>query len=492
MPVNTKHASVTDALPTWQRCRDVIAGQDAIHSPARRVIYLPMFKGEDDVAYAARVARSEFFNATYRTIEGMVGMLFRKNPAVKVSARAEGMLADVTQAGRSLIDLTKDVGREALGVGRSGLLVDYPKASTEGMTVQQAEKSGLRPKMALYKAENIINWQTGWHAGRTLLTLLVLEESVAVPRADDRFVTETVTQWRVLELVDTTAGGKAVQITLYRAKDGGTPEVFEEPIFPLRASKLLDEIPFTFIGADNTQPEVQLPPLIDLVHMNVSHYQSTSDAEQGAYKTAIPQPYVTGVENRTNPTTGEPAGKPLTFYMGGGNVWTLPKDATVGMLEFQGTGLAAIEARIDRKEKQMAVLGARMLEQQKAAAETAETAGIHRSGEQSALATVADTVGEAIGRALAWFDLWAGGTGDVEFSINKDFLPTKLTAPELTALLQQWQGGGMSDKEHFDALQRGGWISDAQDFETHDAEVRESAPATMPAPVPAPAAAVEA
>jgi hypothetical protein len=486
MPCYTEHPAVAAHRPIWQRCRDVIAGQDAMHDRKRREIYLPRFTGEKDKDYNARVARSEFFNATYRTIEGMVGMLFRKNPAVTVSAITEGMLADVTQAGRSLVDLAKDVAREALGVGRVGLLVDYPRGSTEGMTVAQAEASGMRPKMALYKAESIINWQTSWHAGKTLVTLLVLEENVDEPTEKDRFVTETVQQWRVLELVDT-QGGKAVQVTVYRKSTNGKEVIEHVPsFFPMRAGRLLTEIPFVFIGADNTQPEVQLPPLVDLVHMNISHYQSTSDVEHGAHKTAMPQPYVTGVDSKIDPTTG--AAKANTFYMGAG-VWTLPTNATAGMLEYSGGGLAAIETRIDKKEAQMAVLGARMLEQQKAAAETAETAGIHRSGEQSALATEADTIGEAIGRALAWFDEWAGGAGQVAFAINKEFIPKTLNAQEIAALVAAWQAGGLSDKELFDSFQAGGVINETQDFETHDAEVRESKPATMPAPIPAPAGA---
>ncbi|WP_338762025.1 DUF4055 domain-containing protein [Massilia sp. METH4] len=484
MPCYTKHPEAESAAPTWQRCRDVIAGQDAIHAPARRETYLPKFRGESKEDYNARVARSEFFNATYRTIEGMVGMLFRKNPAVAVSPATEGMLSDVTQAGRSLVDLAKDVAREALGVGRVGLLVDYPQGSTEGMTVQQAEASGMRPKMALYKAENIINWQTGWVAGRTLVTRLVLEELAELVDPNDRFVTESVQQWRVLELVDVD-GGKAVAVTVYRKPKNGGPEYAHVPTFlPLRNGRTLGEIPFVFIGADNTQPGVQLPPLIDLVHMNVSHYQSTSDVEHGAHKTAMPQPYVSGVPTGVDPTTG--AQKAMTFYMGSGAVWMLPTGATAGMVEYSGTGLNAIETRIDKKEKQMAVLGARMLEQQKAQAETAETAGIHRSGEQSALATVADTIGEAIGRALAWFDEWAGGTGKVEFAINKDFIPRVLDAQQLAALVAAWQAGGLSDRELFAVLQVGGIINEAQDFETHDAEVRESRPASaLPAPIPA-------
>lgn len=479
MPIYTPHAQCTNALAIWRKCRDVIAGQEAMHDPARAVQYLPKLKGESKEDYSRRLARSVFFNATWRTIDGLNGMLFRKAPVVKVSAAAAPMLADVTQSGLTLTDLAKEISKEALSVGRVGLLVDYPRAPGGEMTVQQAQQLGLRPKMSMYRAESIINWATGWVAGRTLLTRLVLEEVHECCDANDRFVTQQEARWRCLELVPSD-GGLIVQVTVERKvadNDKGSTEIVDGPFLPLMNGQPLREIPFVFIGADSTQPHVELPPLIDLVNMNISHYQSTSDVEHGAHKTALPQPYATGID------AGE---KSPTFYMGGGNIWLHPNpEGSFGMLEYSGQGLQAIETRIDKKERQMAVLGARMLEQQKAAAETAEVAGLHRSGEHASLATVADTLDAGLLRALAWFDQWAGGTGAVEFDINKEFLPTKMSAQELVALMQAWQNGMLSDQESFAALQAGGIIADTQDFDTHTEQVENSRPASMPAPVPA-------
>lgn len=485
MPIYTPHVQCESALAIWRKCRDVIAGQEAMHEPSRAVIYLPKLKGESKEDYSRRLARSEFFNATWRTIDGLKGMLFRKDPQVKVSAITEPMLEDVTQSGLTLTDLAKEVAKEALSVGRIGVLVDYPRAPDGEMTVEQAQALGLRPKMSMYKAESIINWATGWVAGRTMLTRLVLEECHEYCDPNDRFVTLQEARWRCLELVPGD-DGLVVQVSVERKvanNDKGETEEVEPPFVPLMDSKPLREIPFVFISADSTQPHIELPPLIDLVNMNISHYQSTSDVEHGAHKTALPQPYVTGIDGG-----GE---KAPTFYMGGGNMWMHPNpEGKFGMLEYAGQGLAAIETRIDKKERQMAVLGARMLEEQKKQAETAEAAGLHRSGEQSSLATVADTIGAGLLRALRWFDTWAGGTGDVALSINKKFLPKTMTPQELVAMMQSWQAGLVSDQEAFDALQEGGIISDAQDFETHSAQVENSRPASMPAPVPAvPAAA---
>lgn len=480
MPVDTEHKEYKAAVGVWQKCRDVAAGQEAIRAPGRNVIYLPKLKGEDAEDYKARLARAAFFNATWRTIQGLVGMLFLKPPVVEVSANAEAMLLDVTQSGLTIKDFAKEVATEALTVGRVGVLTDYPRNQGGEMTVAQAQAAGMRPKLALYKAESIVNWACGWVDGRWALTMLVLHECCCECDPDDRFTMVDHDQWRCYELIDRVVDGvvsKAVAVTVYRKDDKGVPYPHEETFFPLMAGAPLSEIPFVFISSDSTRPAIELPPLIDLIDMNISHYQSTADAEHGAHKTALPQPWVNGCDS------GDPAAK--TFYMGGGHIWLLPAEAEAGMLEYTGQGLEAIEKRIEKKEGQMAVLGARMLEPQKNGVEAAETAAMHRSGEQSALTTQAETLDSGMTRALGWFDKWAGGSGEVVFDLNKQFMPRKLTAQELTALVQSWQAGGLTSEELFEELQGGGVIKDGKTFEEHEAQAATEAPRVAPVPAPA-------
>jgi hypothetical protein len=271
------------------------------------------------------------------------------------------------------------------------------------------------------------------------------------------------------------------------ASNGKKDEFVQEgpDVFPLMNGKRLEYIPFVFIGVDNTTPAVVEPPLVDLVYTNLSHYQSTADVEHGAHKTAMPQPWANGMRA---PAAGAPGDNPQgakapTFYMGGGEIWLHPSETgQFGMLEYTGQGLEAIEKRLDKKEKHMAVLGARMLEDQKKEAETAETAAMHRSGEQSTLATQAKTAASGIRQALAWFDEWAGGTGGeaVEFALNDEFLPVAMTAQDLTALVSSWQQGAFTDQDLFDRLQSGGLIRDDKKFEEWDAQRATQPPRLSP------------
>ena len=85
--VNSLHVGYVEALGRWARARDVIAGEDAVK--AGGVKYLPRLDAQTDGDYAAYLGRACFFNATSRAVEGYVGMLFRRQPAVKFSTGGE-------------------------------------------------------------------------------------------------------------------------------------------------------------------------------------------------------------------------------------------------------------------------------------------------------------------------------------------------------------------------------------------------------------------
>jgi hypothetical protein len=113
----------------------------------------------------------------------------------------------------------------------------------------------------------------------------------------------------------------------------------------------------------------------------------------------------------------------------------------------------------------MAVLGARMLETQKATVESAETQKAKQGGEQSQLAAMAEVINIAVTRALQVFMTWAGISGEVSYRLNTDFIPAKMSAQELTALVASWQAGAISGQTLFYNLKEGEVIADAVDYE---------------------------
>ena len=130
----------------------------------------------------------------------------------------------------------------------------------------------------------------------------------------------------------------------------------------------------------------------------------------------------------------------------------------------------------------MAILGARMLEVQKRGVETADTASIHRKGEESILSSIAQVISMGMTRALGWFSQWAGADANVQFEINRDFYPVEMTPQELTSLIAAWQTGGISKQVLFDNLKQGEIIASEVSFEEEEARITNSQP-MMTAPI---------
>lgn len=465
MPVDSRHEEYDRMRRTWDKCRDVVEGQEAIHCGREK--YLPRLDGESDKDYVARVMRSTFFNATRRTVAALRGLMFRKPPTITVPESLNPLLEDVTMSGSNLTCFVKELVTERLTVGRVGVIVDYPKVSTEGMTAAEASRFNLRPMMALYEVEDIINWSYSWVNNKNMLSMVVLAECADIPV--DEFSEKDEERWRVLDLAPTNSG-YVYRVRIFRKndKDPSKFDLVEPEYFPKMNGKYLDFIPFYFVGDEYDPDDIKCPPLLDLVNINLSHYRSTSDRKHGAHKTALPQPYICGWFR-------EDGEKELTI---GNSAWSFPSpDTKVGMLEYTGQGLTTLKEEIEREEQQMAVLGARMLEQQKRAAEAAETAAIHRTGENATLADEAISISQSMVAILKVFAEWAGvDPTNITFELNRDFLPLEMDPTMLEKLVASWQQGALSKEELFYNLKQGEIIRDSTTYEQYEADIANSAP----------------
>ena len=89
MPANSTHLDYDASLPSWLRARDVIAGEDAVKTGG--IKYLPRLDSQSDDEYDGYKSRACFFNATSRTADGFLGLLFRRDPEVKLPDRHAGV-----------------------------------------------------------------------------------------------------------------------------------------------------------------------------------------------------------------------------------------------------------------------------------------------------------------------------------------------------------------------------------------------------------------
>ncbi len=81
MPVNSTHPAYDLNLETWQRIRDVIAGDADIKRGSEK--FMPRLDSQSDAEYQAYIGRGFFYNATARSVSGYLGLIYRKDPTRK-------------------------------------------------------------------------------------------------------------------------------------------------------------------------------------------------------------------------------------------------------------------------------------------------------------------------------------------------------------------------------------------------------------------------
>src|SRR5690242_7671332 len=219
-----------------------MCGQDAVH--AGRTRYLPQLQDQEPKDYDAYVQRTTIYNATWRTIAGLAGMMLRKTPHVEVPPAVAPLVEDVGGNATPPGLLAKQVCDEVLGLGRVGVLVDYPTVAAEGMTRADALAQGLHPTLQLYRAEDILNWRCEKVGAAYVLTLAVLREEAT--QQVDEYQTRAVPQYRVLDLVN-----QQYRVRLFQQQgDGGTFVQQGGDLVPLLGNLPLPYIPFVVIGAN--------------------------------------------------------------------------------------------------------------------------------------------------------------------------------------------------------------------------------------------------
>ncbi len=198
----------------------------------------------------------------------------------------------------------------------------------------------------------------------------------------------------------------------------------------------LFDIPAVIVSPYNLKADVEKPPFLDLVNVNLAHWRVSADYYWSLYLTSQPTPWVAGSLNEKN----------MPRQIGSGAFWVLPQGATAGMLEFTGAGIAAQKTALDDLTAQMATLGARMVYDGKGRNETTDTAKLRTRSELSLLHSSVNMVEAAILKLLRLAAEWTQtGTQDqVSLKLHRDFITAQMDPAVLTALIKAWQAGAIS------------------------------------------------
>lgn len=459
MAVDTVHPQYRVSSRNWRRMRDVVGGQEAMIRAGSLYLRRPIGM-IDDLEWERYVASTPFFEATQRTVEGLVGLAFYRPPEITLPAAMADFVKDATQDGVSLQQFVESTFEEVLTVARVGVLVDMPPPDKNVRTRRDEERARRRPFLRRYDAEEIINWSTELVNGSIQLTQVRLRE--VETKQVDEFTVHHRDRIRVLELVQAGDGWTYRQRVFvhpeWKDEEGttltpenpapaggatalGPPTTMQDAsrwtqdgpdIVPLMNGRPLDYIPFWILNPVDQVAEVRRPPLLGLANLNVAHFNTTGSQENALFWVGHPQPWVAGID---------PEGKEK-LRMGSSEAWVFKdSSAKVGLLSLKSEDIGGLDKRIERLEAQMAVLGARMLANERRQVEAAETARIHRQGEISILARMAGNVGAVFEDICTVASEWAGAAGKVVVKLNTRFFDSLLSIDDITKAVALWQKG---------------------------------------------------
>ncbi len=436
-----------ERLPQWRKVRDAMAGEDRIKE--RGTEYLPKPSGmKDPRKFTAYKNRSSFYDVADRTLSGLEGLVFRVEPVVKVPKVLEPMLKDVTPAGVPIQVMLHEAVREVASMGRYGQLVDLPRGPS---------LSAL-PRISTYLAEDILRWEEQIVDGSRKPVRVVLREeaTVAGSQRTERLVElfldpadgfYTMQHWKQKETETTSSRNTPRSDRVVEEQVSGDFDKDGDPIKPQMAGKKLEDIPFTFINTTHLRPRTEKPPFIPMVNMALAHYRNSADYENALFMACQPQPWAVGVTAEERPRA-----------IGTGGVWfSSNKDAKFGMLEVTGQSIPNQRQAMQDKETRMAILGALLIQEDRQPSNvTAETTRLQTRSQTSVLINTVDSVAAGTERSLRLAAAWMGADPDeVSVGFSKDFIETRLSSDELTALVAGWQGGAYSRHTLHENLQAG-------------------------------------
>jgi len=456
--VTFQHGEYAENYAAWELVEDACAGEKEVKEKGNK--YLPQpnpadKSPENTERYKQYLARAVYYNVSRRTLQSLTGACFSQSPTLTVPPLLGYVTDDIDGQGLSIYQQSQVAASGVIQKGRVGILVDYPQTSAQA-SLADMQSGRIRSTVALYEAEDIINWRTEKVGANHVLSLVVLKEC-AEQVTDDGFGTEEVDQYRVLRL---TNGIYVIELYQFNSNTQSWDMVSQN--VPLNSSGgAWTQIPFSFIGSISNSASCDPAPLYDLATLNLAHYRNSADYEDSVYMIGQPQAWISGLSEEWRDWLQKEG-----IYIGARAAMLLPDGGNFGIAQAQPNVLA--KEAMDAKEAQMKAIGARLITPG-SAVKTATEAQAENESEHSVVSLIAANVSEAYTLALQWMGEWMGVTGAMEYTLHVEPGKFSVDGVMLTALVAANQSGKLPDSDLFRIMRK----MDVIDSEKTDEQIRE-------------------
>lgn len=379
-----------DAMsPRWALIDNLLNGTEAMRAAGEK--YLPKHQEETQDGYNSRLASAVLFNVTAQTLDTLVGKPFRDGlRGQDVPESIDGDIwDDIDLQGNDAEVFVKRWFREGLAKAFAHVLVDMPRAQPrpdgQPRTLADDRAENRRPYWVFYKPEQVIYALVEVENGVEVLKHLRIVEEVT---RQNGFAEVTTVRIRVLE-----PGTVTLYVPSQQKRKGKTVWVIEDTW-----NTGLDVIPFVTFYAHRDEIFTGKPPLEDLAHLNVAHWQSDADQRHILSVARFPILACSGAsKDDSDPVVVGP------------NKILYNEDPQGKFYYVEHTG-AAIEAGytdMERLEERMSSYGAEFL-RERSGGTTATEVAVDTADSTSLLADYADRMEDAVAQALGFTALWMG------------------------------------------------------------------------------------
>lgn len=257
-------------LPFWEMVDTLCAGTMAMRAAGET--YLPKHEAETTTRYKERLECNVLTNYLGWTIAQLSAKPFKNEVSVNedVPEAVRTLLEDIDLQGNALHPFCARWFELGLRKGLAHVLIDQPvgqpKEDGSPRTLDDDRKDGIRPYWNMIDPQNVICAIVQTIRGKETLVHVRIRE-LAVERQG--YAEVLIPQIRVLE-----PGTWAVYQERETKKDGKS---IKEYVLTEQGVTGLSFIPLVTFYANRIAPQTAEPPLMDLAHLNVTHWQSTSD-----------------------------------------------------------------------------------------------------------------------------------------------------------------------------------------------------------------------
>jgi hypothetical protein len=427
----------------WAIVAPLMGGTAAMRAAGKAL--LPQYPAEEDDAYKDRLRLSTLLPAYAETVNNNTSRVFAEPLQLgdDVPERLAELCADIDLGGNDLNSWSVDLFRSALSHGLCHVLIEYPR--TEGLRTRADEiKAGVRPYAVIIKPNQVLGWRS---SGGKLTQVRYLE---SVEADDGDFGVTSLAQVRVLE--------PGIWRTYRKPEGGGAWAMHEE------GQTSLSYIPWVTFYTGRTGVMTAKPPLLELAHLNVKHWQSQSDQDNLLHVARVPLLFMFTDDDK------------FQLVISSGSATRMPKDGNAKYVEHTGAAINAGREALQDLIEEMRMAGAKLLQKDKQQTKTATQANEEAAQELSPLARMASQFADCLAQMLQimadYLGLPDGGMVEMRGNFDNDFAPEV----SLPALVSMASSGKLSDETLFAEMQRRGVISDEYNWDDERERIEQQGP----------------